>query len=161
MAHLWHNVLNPDNTIPLPSVVEDLQPIYYKQNLLEMGDNYYIDEAYTLTSFPPELDGGIWIMTSNDDREKTASNFLSFIIDFTATVYVAYDSNASSLPDWLLSFNDTGLEIQTTDPFTPTLQLFSMPVTSSPAPLIMGANHAGGGDGVSNYIAIVVPFENP
>jgi lysophospholipase L1-like esterase len=161
MAHLWHNVLNPDNTIPLPSVVEDLQPIYYKQNLLEMGDNYYIDEAYTLTSFPPELDGGIWIMTSNDDREKTASNFLSFIIDFTATVYVAYDSNASSLPDWLLSFNDTGLEIQTTDPFTPTLQLFSMPVTSSPAPLIMGANHAGGGDGVSNYIAIVVPLENP
>jgi len=160
MAHLWHNELNPFNTVPLPFVVEDLLPLYCKQNLLEMGDNYYIDEAYTLTSFPPELDGGIWIMTSNDDGTETASNFLSFIIDFTATVYVAYDSNAS-IPDWLSSFNDTGLEIHTTDPFTPALQLFSMPVTSSPAPLILGANHAPGGDGVSNYIAIVVPFENP
>jgi hypothetical protein len=99
-------------------------------------------------------------MTSNDDRTETASNFLSFIIDFTATLYVAYDSNAP-IPSWLSSFNDTGLEIHTTDPFTPILQLFSMPVTSSPVPLILGANHAPPGDGVSNYIAIVVPSENP
>ena len=152
MAHLWHNSLNPGSPVQLPLVVDNLNRPTYKQNLLEVGDEYYIDAtSFTLSNIPTELDGGTWIMTANADRTNSALGFLSFRVEREITVYVAYDSDAV-LPDWLLTpFADTGLEIGTTNG---ALHLYSRDYASG-STIELDGNRAGGGTGTSNYMVIV------
>lgn len=152
MAHLWHNALIPGSPVQLPLVVDDLDRPTYKQNLLEVGDEYYIDAtSFTLSDIPTELDGGTWIMTANADRTNSSLGFLSFRVDRDVTVYAAYDSGAV-LPDWLLtSFADTGLEIGTTNG---ALHLYGRDYASG-STVELDGNRAGGGTGASNYIVIV------
>ena len=152
MAYLWHNALNPGNQVQLPLVLDNLDPLGYKQNLLEKGDNYYIDETYSLTDIPPELDGATWIMTANADKTNSTSDFLSFEVDRNVAVYVGYHSDASTLPEWLLDFADSGLEIGTTNGL---LNLYAKDFASGTR-VTLGGNHAGGGDGGSNYVVILV-----
>lgn len=149
MAYLWNNSLTGNSTFPF--IVESLDPLEYKQNLLEEGDNYYIDENYALTDIPAELESGLCIMTANADGISTDSDFLSFNIDRNVSVYVAYDGNASMLPDWLSTFADTGLQVGTTNG---SLNLYSRDYASGL--ISLGGNMAGGGTGPSNYIVIVV-----
>jgi lysophospholipase L1-like esterase len=149
MAYLWNNSLTGNSTFPF--IVESLDPLKYKQNLLEEGDKYYIDENYVLTDIPAELESGLWIMTANADGISADSDFLSFNIDRNVSVYVAYDGNASMLPDWLSTFADTGLQVGTTNG---SLNLYSRDYASGP--ISLGGNMAGGGTGPSNYIVIVV-----
>ena len=77
IAHLWHNKLNPGNLVAMPFILDKLTPStvapYLKQNLLEVGDLYYVDEAFTLGSIPVELDGGVWVMTANADKADRKS----------------------------------------------------------------------------------------
>jgi lysophospholipase L1-like esterase len=152
MAHLWHNALIPGSPVQLPLVVDDLDRPTYKQNLLEVGDEYYIDAtSFTLSDIPTELDGGTWIMTANADRTNSSLGFLSFRVDRDVTVYAAYDSGAV-LPDWLLtSFADTGVEIGTTNG---ALHLYGRDYASG-STVELDGNRAGGGTGASNYIVIV------
>lgn len=92
-SQLWHNNLT-SGTIE-PYLLEDLQPVsaFYKQNLIEEGDLYYMDELYTVGSIPAILNDGIWIMTPNADRNSTASQLVVFDVGPSpVTVYVAYDS---------------------------------------------------------------------
>jgi lysophospholipase L1-like esterase len=149
MAYLWNNSLTGNSTFPF--IVESLDPLEYKQNLLEEGDKYYIDENYALTDIPAELESGLCIMTANADGISTDSDFLSFNIDRNVSVYVAYDGNASMLPDWLSTFADTGLQVGTTNG---SLNLYSRDYASGL--ISLGGNMAGGGTGPSNYIVIVV-----
>lgn len=82
-------------TLPLYAV-ENLQPQAYKQNLLEAGDTYFVDEAFTLASVPPELADGVWIMTADADASDASLNFLSMDIgQVPVTVYLAYDSQGT------------------------------------------------------------------
>ncbi|MDL1976939.1 MAG: GDSL-type esterase/lipase family protein [Deltaproteobacteria bacterium] len=149
MASLWNNSLTGHSTFPF--IVENLDPLEYKQNLLEEGDKYYIDENYALTDIPAEVESGVWIMTANADGISTDFDFLSFNIDRNVSVYVAYDGNASMLPDWLSTFADTGLQVGTTNG---SLNLYNRDYASGP--ISLGGNMAGGGTGTSNYIIIVV-----
>ena len=155
MAYLWHNKLNPGDPLAFPMILENLTntsstPLNYKQNLLEVGDEYYIDEPFTLTSIPTVLAGSIWIMTENADYYKSTSDFLSFEVDRDVTVYVAYVAGASTLPSWLFAFTDTGLQVNTTNgPYN----LYSRVYASGT--ITLDGNRAGGGDGGSNYIVIV------
>jgi len=135
----------------VPSAPSDY-PSTYKQTLLEEGNTYYIDRDYTLTNIPTDLKNGIFIMTANNDKSITSENHITFSVDRACTVYVAYDSRASSLPNWIGSFQNTGLTIGTTDI---TLNVFSKVYSAGPVQL--GGNHAPGATGAgSNYIAIVV-----
>ena len=149
MASLWNNSLTGNSTFPF--IVENLDPLEYKQNLLEEGDKYYIDENYALTDIPAEVESGVWIMTANADGISIDSDFLSFNIDRNVSVYVGYDGNASMLPDWLSTFADTGLQVGTTNG---SLNLYSRDYASGP--ISLGGNMAGGGTRTSNYIVIVV-----
>jgi hypothetical protein len=152
MAYLWHNELNQDNPQPLPMILENLDPVNYKQNLLEEGDYYYIDESFTLTQVPPVLAGSIWVMTANADGINTSADFLSFEVDRNVTVYVAYDASAPTLPDWLRSdFTDTGLQVDTTNGL---LNLYSKDYEGSDL-VSLGGNRNAGGSGTENYIVVV------
>ncbi len=153
MAKLWSNALTGNTAQPF--ILDNLTPSNYKQNLIEIGDMYYIDASYTATSIPAALDGGIWIMTANADKNNSSVNYLSFSVDRNATVYVAYDAEATTLPDWLSSFTSTGLQFSTTNPAASTLNLYKE--TVGIGTVTLGGNLSGGAVGASsNYLVIVV-----
>jgi lysophospholipase L1-like esterase len=159
-AHLWHNALNPGSAVPMPFILDELNPSttapYLKQNLLEVGDTYYVDRTFTLTSIPSALSDGRWIMTADSDANNTSSSYISFSVDRPVTVYIAYDAGASSLPDWMSSYSDTGLTLGTTDPDSPMLNVYGR--SYSTGNVILGGNMAAGANGSdSHYLTIVVP----
>ena len=63
---------------------------------------YYGDRDYVMTEIPPFLTGMNFVRTANDDKRADASDleFLCFNVDDDATVYLLYDSRATSLPAW-------------------------------------------------------------
>ena len=154
---LLYNAVNTTNPLPLPFVLDDLasntatEP---KQNLLEAGDEYYLDETFSLTGIPAALQNGRWIMPANADFSNNTSDYLSFALDRRADIYIAYDNGASALPGWMSGYIDTGLLVNTTDPLSPTLRLYT---TSVPVGTVtLGGNLQGAASGAdSNYVAIV------
>jgi hypothetical protein len=115
-----------------------------------------VDAAFTLADVPPVLADGRWVMTANADKASTVTNSVSFDVDRAVTVYIGYDAGASSRPDWMSLYSDTGLTITTTDPLTPVLSLYSRSLGAGTVTL--GGNLATGASGAdSNYVAIVVP----
>ena len=136
LAHLWHNAIVGGSTLPF--ILENIcvrtlqagaceEPLRYKQNLLEIGDRYYVDRSFTLqNSIPDALRTGRWIMTADDDKDLDNSDHLSFNITQGSTLYVAYDSTAATLPTWMTGFVDTGLQIQTSDGASPLLNLYKL-----------------------------------
>jgi lysophospholipase L1-like esterase len=129
----------------------------YKQNLLEPGDEYLVDSAATLTDVPTALASALWIMPAQLDAGSTAASFLEFDLDRSATVYVAYDADAGSLPEWLnpatSGFVDTGQQLTTTQT---NYRIFSAPFGAGSVSL--GGNHAiGGGDATDMYLVGLLP----
>jgi lysophospholipase L1-like esterase len=157
------NGASPDEPCPQPALVlrnlsrSTVSP-YLKQNRIEIGDTYYVDETYTVNAIPQGLglETGVWVMTANADRSSTATPYLSFDVDRPVTVYVAYDADANTLPSWLSGFADTGMFIQVSDPNAISgLRLYSK---SYPAGTVsLDGNLAGGGSGAdAQYLVIVV-----
>jgi hypothetical protein len=165
LAHLLHDSFN-GNSIPkggpCPSpifILEDITPYDYKQNLLELGDEVYVDETFTLMNHPFELSNGRWIMTAHADRSNSSTSFVSFDLGATSsTVYIAYQSGATP-PNWL----ESGYQLS-----TPLLQVeldiagvetvFNLYRKDNVTGTIsLGGNMAAGANGAQyNYFVIVV-----
>jgi hypothetical protein len=95
--------------------VHNLSPATYEVAPVQVGDTYYIDQNYTITALPAELDGLMAIKTAAADEKNRDPEFLSFTLWQNATLYVAYDTAASGAPDWLItSFVYTGQTVDTT-----------------------------------------------
>ena len=165
ISHLWHNKLNSGNPVATPFTLDNLSPStvapYLKQNLLEIGDSYYVDEGFALGSIPVELDGGVWIMTANANKANASASYVSFAVDRSVTVYIAYDAGASSIPDWLdvaNGFTATGLTLTVDgDASTSVFNLYSKVYPASTI-TDLGGNLATGASGAdSNYMVIVQP----
>lgn len=125
---------------------------YQVVNGLERNAQVYIDRGYTFTSVPQAIYGASYIKTANDDKNRTEESFLSFTVDRTVTVYVAYDARARSLPNWLSGWNNTGLVLGTTDTDR---KLYSRVFPAGKVTL--GANLAPGASGAaSNYTVVIV-----
>jgi hypothetical protein len=166
MTRLWHDTLTGamQYTDPCPPprfILLNLEPStyapYIKQNLIEIGDTYYIDETHTVSAIPSGLglENGVWIMTPNSDATNTSSAYITFAIDRTVDVYVAYDVNDSSatIPDWLSGYTDTEVNLPVSDP-SAQLHLFNQ--TFPPGDVTLGGNLAQGANGADvNYIVIV------
>jgi len=154
MAHLWHNFLNPISPVAIPFILEDVSRSIYKQNLIEVGDIFYIDEIHKITSVPPALINGRWIMTANSDANNTSTNFLSFTVDRNVDVYIAYDSGTTP-PNWMNGYSVTGIQISTENPSAPTMDLYK--ASSGAGTIALGGNNAPGASGSNaNYLVIVV-----
>jgi lysophospholipase L1-like esterase len=173
MGELWNNTINSLSTVPfyldrlcnrlVSATCTAVSPTNHKQNLLQVGNQHYIDETYTLTSIPAALSSGIWVQTANLDKSNNSASYIQFTVDRPVTVYVAYDAGAlvppNSLPDWLnpltSSYVDTGMEIQTTNPSAPALHVYARNVAGGAVDL--GGNLATGASGAdANYLVIVV-----
>lgn len=161
IARLWHNALNPSAPVALPFMLEDLTPSlnapYLKQNLLEVGNAYYVDRDYRLTATPEELEGGVWIMTADEDAGNRSEAYLGFEVGRAVTVNVVYDAGASSLPNWMDGFTDTGLVVGTDNPDAPVMRAYSREYQAGAVSL--GANMASGAVGASaHYLVLVQPL---
>ncbi|MDJ0906416.1 MAG: sulfatase-like hydrolase/transferase, partial [Woeseiaceae bacterium] len=151
IAQLWYNVLLGDatGTTISPFVADFLSQPNYKQNLLEAGDEYFVDSSASLTGVPATLENAVWIMTAHGDAGNSSSSFLTFDLDRSATLYVAYDADATALPTWLdpatSAFAATGLQLTTSQT---TYQVYSRPVGAGSVAL--GGNNAAGAAGASD-----------
>jgi lysophospholipase L1-like esterase len=152
MTRLWRNAIT--GATDTPFILKQLQTPegLYQQNLLEAGDLFYIDENYTLENLPQPLFSAIWIMTANGDATNISTSYLSFNLDRTATVYVAYDArNGVVLPGWMSSFTNTGQQIDTTAGM---FDLYSRLYNAGSVTL--PGNRADKGTGQLNYFVAVV-----
>lgn len=125
---------------------------------LSGGLAYYTDRDYTLTRVPAVYAGMAVITTPNDDRNlNTESDYLTFEMSAAGTVYVAYDSRATSQPEWMDGFIDTGDVLLTSLSSQPSLKIYSKAFEQGEC-VNFGANKAPGftGEKVSNYIVFSV-----
>ena len=129
-------------------IVSNLSPSSYQTAYLGVGDTYYIDRDYLISSIPQDFEGLLWIKTANDDKASTGDVFLTFDINQNAMVYVAYDATISTLPDWLSSWLDLGVSIITTDT---QLNLYSQEF--APGTVTLGGNYGGYHD--SMYVVLI------
>jgi hypothetical protein len=151
--------------------VDDVYLIYYKpesicaldskfeETTIINGLPYYTDRTYQITSVPSTYVGMDAILTPNDDRNRTdASDYLTFKMPFDGTVYVAFDSRAKSLPDWMNGFSDTGDIIKTSLSTQPCLRIYVKTFAEDDC-VNFGANKAPGFTGVtvSNYLVFYCP----
>ena len=126
----------------------------FGQASLAAGLKYYTDRDYVLTAVPSAYSGMTTITTPNDDRDLTASTgYLNFEMPFDGTVYVAYDSRATALPDWMNGFASTGATIETSLSTQPHLLVYGKTFAAGDC-VNLGANKAAGfaGGTVSSYI---------
>ena len=76
---------------------------------LEVGDQFFIDRDYKISSMPENLKNLTWIKTSNNDKFSTGEEFLSFKVAESVVVYVGHDERISNLPDWIQNWTRTDM----------------------------------------------------
>ena len=165
MAYAWREAIAPGGPVPFilngicvrKNTAACVDPAPYKQNLRSLGDPYYLDRAYTLTSIPESLRDGVWLLPENDDKTISREDYLEFRVDRDVDVYIAFTPTATSLPTWMTPFTPTGETLGVTAG-TPTLALYSR-FYAAGSTITLGGNVAAGisGGGNNNYITIVVP----
>jgi hypothetical protein len=151
--HLWRDLIGATDSETSPYCGLNSK---FAETTLSNGMRYYTDRAYTLTSVPSAYIGMDTILTPNDDLTRTAaSDYLTFEMPYDGTVYVAYDSRATSLPNWLSGFSDTGDRIYTSLSTQPYLKIYKRSYFTGDC-INLGANKAPGFSGgtVSNYMVL-------
>jgi len=112
----------------------------------------YIDRSFFVSAVPEVVQGATYLQTANDDKGATHANFLTFMLDAPATVYVAYDQRIPSPPSWLGAFQKTSHVLATND------TSFDLYQRDYPAgPVVLGGNQYH----FSMYIPIVVDSAEP
>ncbi len=87
-----------DNPEPRPPLIINLSPTNYQVDQLVEAGTYYIDRDYTIVGIPSQFQNWLLIKTANDDKVASNDTFIAFDLTDTATVAIAYDKRASSLP---------------------------------------------------------------
>jgi hypothetical chaperone protein len=72
----------------------------------------YLDFPYTLSRLPVMLSSLPAIRTAQSDKAVEAREFLHFTLLHAAKVYVAYDADATQVPDWLSTFEKEKMMIE-------------------------------------------------
>ena len=126
----------------------------FDQTALATSMTYYTDRTYILTTVPSTYLNYEAILTPNDERANTkSSGYLTFVKSEDGVVFVAYDSRATSLPNWMSDFSDTGNRIYTSLTSQPYLKVYQKSYAAGET-VNFGGNKASGFSGgtVSNYI---------
>lgn len=126
----------------------------YSLSQLFVGNTVYTDRVYQATSVPAFLNNAPLIKTANDDKYNKSTSALSFSITQNATVYVAYDPRATTLPAWLSGWQKVGQQIGVNDSKISYLVLYSKdyPVGK----VTLGGNFASPAAGAANNYFVVV-----
>ncbi|HPG47210.1 MAG TPA: PKD domain-containing protein [bacterium] len=150
-ALLLFLIFLPLSVLSQPVVINYPSDYYFKH--IEVGDSYYTDRDYQVTSIPIELDRYLWLRTSADDKYSSSNYFISFTLREPMTVYIGYDSRSYQIPNWLSSqFTLTPMRIAVSD-VARNLVVWKKDFPAGTH--ILGGNlAAGGGDSRTMYIVI-------
>ncbi len=95
-------------------VIHSISPGGYVPAYVSVGERYYGDRDYVVTSLPSSYQGLLWLKTLNNDKAMGDLN-VSFVAGDTIAVYVVHDARIPA-PTWLSSnFVRTSDKIQVTD----------------------------------------------
>lgn len=93
------------------------------QTNLQVGDVQFGDRSYTLTTIPEEYVGADWIRTANDSKGYDGDTLVTFQVNDTVDVLVAFDDRLT-LREWLSTWSDTGKEIINSESLPKTFSLY-------------------------------------
>jgi len=88
--------------------ISNTLPDTYVWDTLAVSKEIYIDRSFTFTLIPGSNVGLQYLKTANDDKAVSAPDAISFDVDKSVTVFVAYQLTA--LPAWLQSWTPTGAQ---------------------------------------------------
>lgn len=129
----------------------------YQLAELVVGSKIYTDRTYQATTVPALLNKASLIRTANDDKRSTSSTVFSFKLSQSATVYVAYDPRATTLPAWLSGWQKMTDRIGVNDSKISYMTLYSK---SFPAGTVsLGGNLVSPAKGAENNYFVVVQAE--
>ncbi|WP_347160005.1 Ig-like domain-containing protein [Pontibacter chitinilyticus] len=121
---------------------------------LAVGAKMFTDRTYQITSVPTSLQGASLIQAANDDKWNTSSTLLTFSLDQSATVYVAYDPRATALPSWLSGWTKLADKIGVNDSKVSAVNLYSK--TFPAGQVTLGGNMASPAAGAENNYFVLV-----
>lgn len=70
----------------------------------EIGVSFYSDITNEITALPAEITSSKMISVFNADSNDVSDSYLIFDLATASTVYVAFDSSATAIPNWLREF---------------------------------------------------------
>ena len=121
----------------------------------DVGREYYLDRNYVITQVPEDLLQARMIMTVNDDKANTDTRFMTIHLSQAAFVYIAYDSRAITVPNWLdARFTKTEMSLGVSDN-AETLTLWQGYFPAGQ--VVLGGNNSAGARGAkSMYIVLIL-----
>jgi N-acetylneuraminic acid mutarotase len=131
----------------------------YSLGTLTKGAKYYSDRDYQLTSIPAGYVGLPSIITANDDKLNKSTNLLLFTLSDSATVFLAYDSRAVTLPAWLKTWKSLGDKIGINDPKLKQFNVFSKSFSAG-SKVTLGGNLASPASGALCSFIVFARAEN-
>jgi len=127
----------------------DLNRSSYQLDLLTAGGLVYVDGAVTLSVLPDSMNAMYLLKTALGDRENTSETFLTFTLDQSTVLYVAYDQRVAVPPNWLKNnFMPTTKSISLSDRST-SLRIWRRAVSSGK--VTWGGNKAVGFSATGDY----------
>ena len=155
-ADVLFGTFSGDSAIPPPPPPTDdcILDEKFQKDTLKPGILLYTDRDYTITSIPDDYSGLSVIRVPNDERgDSTVSGYVKFALEKDSTVFVAYDSRASKIPDWMDGFTATGNSIETSLDSQPSLVVYKKYYASGDC-VDLGGNFGSGSsaENRSNYL---------
>ena len=153
------------NVTPLISSITASTANSYVLAELQGGDHYYTDRngaaKHVLVDIPPDYLCSEWIKTANNDKNVTDQNHLNFTLLEDASVFIAYDTRATSEPAWLASaFTPLGEVVDIADP-SPSQEFDLLRRDFAAGSVVLGGNEAPGANSNYSVFARPLPLGDP
>lgn len=135
---------------------------------LEIGTVYYIDRDYVVTAIAEELEGAMWIMTANDDKQAIGEDYLKFAVNRPVVVWLAHDSRqeeekVGTPPEWLSEDNGwekhPDMTMEVTDSNMGFFIFWSKEFEKGEIVLAGNGDPPAAGSGWSNYVVLLTPWK--
>jgi len=98
----------------------------FNRSKLAVGQSVYTDRDYTITEIPPEFNGYNAIILPNDERKSIKeTDFVKFSVHSQSTVYVAWDSRYTTLPNWMSGFTNVNKNLKTSNSNQPQMNIYA------------------------------------
>lgn len=116
-VYTWIKFSNSTDTVKvITTSVSNITPNNYELSKLDIGNKYYVDRDFTITSFPDEYKNLNMIKTANDDK-ITVNLIFNFNTCSKADIFIAYDHRLNA-PTWIKNYYDsTGKKIYVSDQY--------------------------------------------
>ncbi len=122
------------------------------QSNVQVGSLTYGDRDYVIATMPSFYAGSQYIRSANNSKSYVGIPLVSFTVNASVTVYVAFDDRVSPKPDWLSSWTDMGDNIVDNEKPAVTYSLYGKNFASGDT-VALGPNQQS--SGVCGYFVIV------